>query len=202
MPLLSTRANAAYTSWGTSFSSAGTGNFESIASFVFTGSETSVTFGSISSTYDHLQIRWFAREGSGTGNTNNDWGLKINNRTTADNSYARMYSTGTAQSGSIATATTTVLSGIGIMPTSDTTANYYGAGIINLYNANNTTQKKIFQSFGGVQSAKSNTDARVNFASHLSQDTARISELVFYAGTNSANGFGAGSVVSLYGVKA
>jgi hypothetical protein len=200
MPLLTTQSARGY-GWGAGVT-APTSSFESIASFVFTGAETTVTFSSISATYDHLQIRWFAREGQGTGNTNNDWGLKINNRTTADNSLARMYSTGSSQSGSIQTGNTTVISGIGIMPTSDTTANYYGAGIINLYNASNTTQKKIYQSFGGVQSNKASTDARVNFASHLSQDTARISEIVFFSGTNPTYLMGAGSVVSLYGVKA
>ena len=199
MPLLSLQSAKGY-GLGSYVPAVVDGSFFSIASTSFTVDTNSIVFDNIPTTYDHLQIRYTARNNTTTAGSNGDWTLVINNRTTADGSYGRMYSTGTAQSGSVGTGIASVVSGIGMVPDAGTTANTWGGGVIDLYNSSNTTQKRMFNFWMGTQPWIASTDSRVAHVSFLSQDTNAITKLEFK--TYSSQVFTAGTTISLYGVKA
>jgi hypothetical protein len=171
-------------------------SFDSIGSFVFTGSETSVTFDNISANYDHLQVRFFGRTTTiAAGNA--ALLLTVNDYTTSNTSFGRMYSTGSTQSGDVTTGSL-FESSIGVIPNNSHPANYFGGGIIDLFNANNATQKKIYQGFMGSQPGVTTTDARVAKTTYLIQDTARVSKIICSIAGGAT--WAAGSTVSLCGI--
>jgi len=91
-PILQGLANGSVRGYGGFFGAAAAGAFESIASASGTGSSGTITFSSIPSTYQHLQIRGTA-DSSGAG-TQQDLFITLNGVTSASYTWHQVRATG------------------------------------------------------------------------------------------------------------
>jgi len=169
--------------------------YESIASLSGNGLATALTFSSIPSTYQHLQLRVIGRRtGAGTGLANLQ--MRFNNDST--NSYtfhqlsgtggsvlAQGYATG-GTGGDLYIAASLVEGG--------ETASLFGVAIIDIHDYSSTTKNKTLRAFSG---ADLNGSGRVNLSSALYIKTNAITEINLITGTAWATS----STFALYGIK-
>lgn len=172
---------------------AATGAYESIATVNGTGASSTVTFSSIPSTYKHLQIRWIAKDTTGTTVAN----LRITCNGITGTSYAfhQLYG-----DGSVVTATgnaSAAYSNAGVIR-STATADVMSAGIIDIHDYASTTKNKTFRCFSGSDANTGTTADRVYLVSGLLMSTNAISSIdLITTGTF----FTTTSTFSLYGIK-
>lgn len=167
-----------------------TGSFESIASVTPT-SGSSITFNSIPSTYSHLQIRLIVRDGT---NTNSQYYLTFNGGASA--SYASHVLRGNGTSAFAAGFATNTEMRFAAQTTA-TTANIFGASIIDVIDYASTTKNKTVRSFNGYDNNTS--DGWIYLVSSVWLSTSAVTSITI---TN-ANGstLASGSTFALYGIK-
>jgi hypothetical protein len=180
--------------------SATTGNlfdsdYESIQTYtVGSGGTTSVSFTSIASTWKHLQIRWIARENTGSVSTpDENIRIRFNSDTGSNYSLHRLNGTGSAtyvdgyanESDVVATG----FSGNGA------TASIYGAGVIDILDYGNTNKYKTVRLLSGVDQ---NGSGAVWFNSGNWRNTNAITSIEL---RESTNGFKQYTQFALYGIK-
>lgn len=160
--------------------------FESIATATGTGSSGTITFSSISSSYQHLQLRIFGDASA------NDWiYIRFNNDTGTN--YARHVLSGngsTVSAGGLASTNATR-----IMEMPATTTSGLAGGIIDIHDYASTTKNKTVRSFNGYDD---NGSGYVYLMSVLWNNTAAINriDLVMASGN-----FSTDTRVALYGIK-
>lgn len=169
------------------------GNFEAISSTtVGSGGISTVTFSSIPSTFQHLQVRVIARAASTDGGLL----LKINSSTASVYDRHVLYGSGsgTAVAGGVINDN---LGGVGDMPTSSNTASIYGVSIIDILDYQSTVKNKTVRSLSGYDASGS---GYVQFRSFLFRPTtiAAITTLDVYFTTNNLAQY---SHVALYGIR-
>jgi hypothetical protein len=170
--------------------------FESIATVTSSGGETSLSFTSIPGTYKSLQIRSLLRSNR---SLNTVGGATIYFNSDTSSIYDNQVLTG---DGTTASVNSSVgypgLGGYGwlTIPFANTTANVFGASIIDIHNYASTTQNKTVRAFSGADTNDSNGKSGLFFGSWLS--TSAITSITFDV---SGNLFTAGSTFALYGVK-
>jgi hypothetical protein len=148
-------------------------------------------FTSIPSTYTDLRLVVYGRSTfssntfGGAGRFNNDSGTNY--------SWVRLFSDGNAQS---QRQTNSDTFGVGEMPAANSTANIFGQTVIDIMNYSNTTTFKTVLVRTSTMTSTSYTFTYVN----LWRNTAAINRIVF--GTASLSGMKAGSMATLYGIKA
>ena len=81
-------------------------SYESIATATGTGSSATITFSSIPSTYEHLQIRF---TGKGTGSAEVDTSIRFNSDTGSNYAWHQVYGYGTSAAASNGTSTNKIL---------------------------------------------------------------------------------------------
>jgi hypothetical protein len=176
-----------------SFAPAG-GSFESIATQTLGSSAASITFSSIPSTYQHLQIRFMSTL---TGTTASDEFLWLTFNSTGGTSYADHYLWGSGTSASAG--------GIDSQPNirfigqSDLTVgsvDAFSVGIIDIHDYKSTTKNKTVRVFSGWDN---NGGGRLNLSSGLFNNTGAISTIKIER--SGSTNMAAGSVFSLYGIK-
>ena len=141
------------------------------------------------SDYQHLQIRAVAR--STRGSSTADFAkITFNSDTTG---YARhaLYGNGS----SVLSFGLTDIAGTPDFPAASSTANAFGAFVVDILDPFETTKNTTMRVFGGSASSPS----QIMLESSLWIDTAAVNSMKFESG-NSA-GFVAGSRFSLYGLK-
>lgn len=164
------------------------GAFESIASATGTGSSSTITFSSIPSTYQHLQIRAFVGNSTGAGALY----IRFNgDTTTANYNHHRLAGNGASVFASSGSPDTGVAGFYIIQPTST----YFGGCIVDIHDYKSTSKYKTIRSFEGVDK---NGSGEVGLYSNLWMDTTAISSITLYMSTGN---YSSGSVVSLYGIK-
>jgi len=171
-------------------------SFESIATVTAVGGETSLSFTSIPSTYKSLQIRSIVRS-SRALNTIGGCTIYFNSDTASN--YASHTLSGNG-------ATVTVpgnsgypgLGGSGwlSLPFGNTTANTFGAQIMDIHNYASTTQNKTVRAFTGADT--NSTTGVVALVSGLWASTSAITSITF---DSSGNPYAAGTTFALYGIK-
>jgi hypothetical protein len=166
---------------------AGGGAFESIATATGTGSSGTITFSSIPSTYQHLQLRYISNDASG-GNVY----LRFNADSGTNYAYHRLLGNGSVTSASGA-VTSSQIFWTGYAPA---TASTMGASIIDIHNYKNTTQNKTARIFTGYDL---NGSGVVYSNSGLWLNTNAITSITLIA--DSGGNFTTSSVFSLYGIK-
>lgn len=174
-----------------------TGAFESIASATGTGSNTSITFSSIPSTYTSLQVRILSR------NTNASTDASIaqftlNGDTTAANyAWHELRGDGTTASASGASGS---LPYYGMTVRNGATAGIMGVTIMDIHDYASTTRNKTVRTFSGNDR---NGAGIVGMWSSLYLSTSAISSLTLYANTlaSSTTYFTSNTVIALYGIK-
>ena len=162
-----------------------TGAFESIATATGTGSSATITFSSIPSTYQHLQVRFEI-------DTNSN-GALLELRCNGDtgSNYANHYFEGNGSS-----VTATGFSSVQSMyfpAESHTTYSY--VGIVDIHDYASTTKYKTIRAFDGFDA---NGSGQVGLMSGLWMNTTAINSLSFILQTN----FQTPTKFSLYGIKA
>jgi hypothetical protein len=169
------------------------GDYESIASTtVGAGGSSSVTFSGIPSTYTHLQIRFIARSTFASGNID-IVGMQLNSD--AANNYAWHWLFGDGSSPGAGSATTTSNITFRDINNANTTANTFGAFVIDILDYANTSKYKTTRALGGYDA---NGNGKINSDSGLWMNTNAVSNIALYAGN--AN-FAQYSSFALYGIK-
>lgn len=170
-------------------------SFESIATATGTGSSDTITFSSIPSTYQHLQLRWIARDVSATAALES---LLIRYNGVSTTSYAYHY---IEANGSSVTA-----GGIGFSDTSWNLGNsmakgglasgIMAVGVIDIHDYASTTKLKTSRAFTGGDN--NSTAGKVNLYSSLFNSTSAISSITIISGGSS---FATTTQFALYGIK-
>lgn len=165
-------------------------SYESIATALPT-SGTSVSFTSIPSTYQHLQIRFSIRCSSGSNIM-----FRINNDTGSNYSTHGINLSNTP---SVATFGAANVTGVGFIAgygsTNGTNGTYPNVGIVDFHNYASTTQNKTIRSFAGV-SGNNNYNNLIETVSSGYYSLSAIDRIDILAGT-----FTAGTTIALYGIK-
>jgi hypothetical protein len=175
----------------------GGGSYESIATVSATGSNSTLTFSSIPSTYTHLQIRGIARAASGGETEPFDLRLYFNGLTTGIYSSHALYGNGTSAAATAAHAgsdnyiyTHTGLAGSGMTGTS------YNACIIDIQDYASTTKNKTSRYFGGADN--NGATGIIALSSGLFISTAAITSVSI---NSQYYNFTSGTTFALYGIK-
>jgi hypothetical protein len=185
MPILQGLANGSARGYGMFVPSGAAGAFESIASATGTGSSGTVTFSSIPSTYQSLQLRIAC-----INTTGDNMVLRVNGVTTASYTWHRLRGTGAAASADSGTSAT------GIFFIDNGGATYPSSLIIDIHNYTSTTQNKTVRAFSGLDE---NGGGSVVLSSGLFINTAAVTSLTFK--TETTGNFTTASQFALYGIK-
>ena len=171
----------------------GGGSYESIATATGTGSSGTITFSSIPSTYQHLQVRWIARTAT-AGDVSFSLNMRFNGDTGANYVRHIMYGDG---------STVNVLAGTGESSVQfrasarrdGSTANVMGAAIVDIHDYVSSTKNKTVRSFSGADD--NDTTGEVALCSGLWLNTSAINSITIFSADNLLTS----SVFSLYGIK-
>jgi hypothetical protein len=166
------------------------GDYESISTVtVGSGGSSSISFSSIPSTYRHLQIRYIGRRNNAFNTLSA--GIRFNGDSGTNYTRHELYGDGSSASGSSATgldaSNTSVVTGT-------STANTFGAGVIDILDYADTNKYKTFRQLTG---ADVNGAGFLNLASGLWLNTNAVTSISI----NSPESFTSSSVISLYGIK-
>ena len=168
------------------------GDYESIATTtVGVGGTASVTFSSFPSTYKHLQIRCLAR---GTAVATYDYlRIRLNSATTG---YSRHALLGNGSAASASGGGSDVLIGMGEIPASTSTANIFGAAVVDILDYSNTNKYKTVRGLSGNDQNGSGTMYLASGAYYT--NTNAITSITLFPDTTL---FAQNSTFALYGVK-
>ena len=169
------------------------GDYESIATVnVGSGGSSSITFSSIPSTYQHLQIRGFHRT-SNTGSSN--WHALIRFNSDSGNNYTYHGLRGDGTS-AVAYAAASQSFGLSIISGDDAnTALAWGGGIVDLLDYANINKNKTFRTSTGFEE---NGSGMVELLSGLWINTSAVTSITLYPSTGT---FLQNSSFALYGIK-
>ena len=174
--------------------------YESIATTTLSSSAGSVTFSSIPATFKHLQIRYIAR--SGYAETISAIGIQLTGSNTAPVYEHAFFGDGTD---AFATGSSSYVSNGGIMARiagNNASANFFGAGIIDIFDYTSTTNNKTIRGFGGTDN---NGSGQLNINSRLFTIASAISQIklnaVFTSGATGTTTFNTYTQFALYGIK-
>ena len=173
------------------------GAYDLLETEILTGSQASVTFSNLNSTYgadyQHLQLRMVTRDDRTVAA--NVVRIQFNGDTGSNYSNHNLYATGsTVASGASASQTDTI---VGLSSSSYASANIFGASILDILDAFETTKYTTTRSLCGVYAVGENY---AWLASGSWQNTAALTSISLKpsGGVN----FVSGSRFSLYGLKA
>ena len=166
--------------------------FEAIASSTLTGTSSTVTFTSIPDTYEHLQLRMFARTSFAT--TSRYIQLQINNDTATNYTQQHLYGNGTSALANRSTGIAYIQ--MGHCPGTSTASGIYGLSITDILDYTSTNKYKTVRALFGTDRSSSGT---VFLGSGLWTSTAAINRLDIFPA--SSDTFEAGSVFALYGLR-
>ena len=173
------------------------GSYESIATISVAAGNTSstITFSSIPSTYDHLQLRAIYR--SASSNVYNAWFTGTLNGDTAAN-YSHH---GLVGNGSTVTAggytNNTALDGFS-RPGVDSDSGFYGTFIMDILDYSKTTKFKTIKHLAGVDIAFSTTRLDLGLYSNNWRSTSAVNAISFIGNQGA---FAQYSHFALYGIK-
>lgn len=182
------------------FATAGAGggaitSFDHISTTILGADASTVTFSSIPQNYQHLQLRWACRTGSGASTIylqvylNSDTGANYNGHAFFANG-TNVYNENYTPTNSINAKYGSVSNAVGA----------WGVGVMDFLDYANTTKNKTTRSLNG--SWYGSADRGVVLSSGLWRNTSGISSITIFAnGGNGSWQVAAGSRFSLYGLK-
>ena len=167
------------------------GDYESIATVTLGSAASSISFSSIPSTYQHLQLRFMIKSGS----TNNDFSIGANGSFAITNSSSH----GLIGNGSSASAGAWTSQGYISLTNSPNLVSSFpsssvGSGIMDVLDYQNTNKTKVFRTLWG---SDQNGAGFIALNSGSLNTTSAITQLDLFNGYNWA----AGSTFALYGIK-
>ena len=162
------------------------GSYESIATVdVGAGGVSSVTFSSIPSTYTHLQIRLFKKDGAASLSS---LAIRLNSDSGSNYAYHRLYGNGTSTAAGSGTALSFGIIGI--------QENQFGATIIDILDYTNTNKYTVTRSISGWDN---NGSGWVGLWSSLWLNTSAVNTVTLLSAAG--NGFTQYTNAALYGIK-
>ena len=193
-PILDSIGSVKGYGWGALLSSIA---FDSIATVtVGSGGAANVEFTSIPATYSHLQIRGIMRCTTAASGTS-DLFLNMNSDTGSNYSYHLLQGDGsTTAAGGAATQTKIVMQNC--ITRANSTANVFGATVIDILDYANTNKYKTMRSINGSNQNDTSTDYRILFFSGLWQSTSAITSLKL---APQSDNFAQYSHFAVYGIK-
>ena len=163
-------------------------SYESIATTTLTTTASSITFSSIPTTYQHLQIRL-----SAASSTSQDIFFQLNGDTGSNYTKHFMYGTGaSAAAGSTVPSTSGSLGYI----SANTDTNIFGTAVFDLLDYANTNKYKTSRSLTGYDN---NGAGLLVLYSSLWQNTAAVTSIALFP--NSSGLFQQYTKAALYGIK-
>lgn len=172
----------------------GGGAFESIATVTGTGSSNTITFSSIPSTFQHLQIRGIARNTYASNRA--DLGIRINGDTGSNYAYHNLRGNGSTVAAGNNTPDSSIF--IGWTSSANATSNINGAAIIDILDYGSSSKNKVIRALVGDDLNAASTDSTIWLASGLWLNTNSITSISLYAPFGN---FDTSSSFALYGIK-
>ena len=175
----------------------GGGSYESIATATGTGSSATITFSSIPSTYQHLQIRAIMKSNSSSSIDYRTF--QFNGDTGANYAFHQLYGDGSSAGATGSASQNRIGSGVSgglLVPGSDASViNMTGTVIIDIHDyASNSKYKTV----RFVTGSDRNGSGRIILFSGLWMSTNPITSIQFSAGSDS---WTTATVFSLYGIR-
>lgn len=171
-------------------------DFESIATAISNGTETSITLSSIPSTYKHLQVRVLGRNNIAAADASFAF-MQVNGDTGSNYTRHELWGDGTSVNVSGAASTTGMQ--YATIVRNNATSGIFGVSIIDIQDYANTTRNKTFRFLTGNDRNGAGLLALFSGA-YLS--TNAISSLTFVPNNiGGAQTFISGTTFSLYGIK-
>ena len=172
---------------------AAAGDYESISTVtVGAGGAASVTFSSIPSTYQHLQVRFIARI-STSDTAENTW-LQFNGDTGSNYSWHFLDGNGSSASSGGAASGTRIIAGRAGAANSG--SNIFGANVLDVLDYASTNKNTTARILGGIDR---NGDGNIRLDSGAWLNTAAVTSLTITPTTS--NNFVQYSSFALYGIK-
>ena len=165
--------------------------FESIATATGTGSSNTITFSSIPSTYQHLQIRSLSKTTT-AGTANATYTLQFNSDTGSNYTRHALIGDGATVSASGAASQTSIRAGGN---TEANSTNIFAVSIVDILDYANTNKYKTVRSLFG---SDLNGSGEVNFRSGAWMSTSAVTSITL---TTSSGNFSTTSTFALYGIK-
>jgi len=169
-------------------------SFESIATATGTGSSGTITFSSIPSTYQHLQVRWIARTSPATDSATTVR-IRFNSDTGANYTRHLLYADGTSATAQGSASETSIDVRAGARTDSSGT-NTMGVAVIDVHDYASTTKYKTLRGFSGADD--NDTTGEISLQSGLWMNTAAISSITIFSVSGN---FLSTSTFALYGIK-
>jgi|688.fasta_scaffold797366_2 hypothetical protein len=183
MPILGTVASQ--------FSSKPFGSFESIATTTLSSATGTITFSSIPSTFEHLQVRMVTRGSDGSNGLSGNL-MRVNGDTGSNYTWDSVYGLGgSLNAGTNLSQTSMIIIGF---VNGGNTANLFGVNIIDIHDYKNTNKYKTIRAVGGNGSSIAITSYQVG----IWKNTNAITSLSF--ATDTAQ-FATNTQIALYGIK-
>ena len=171
------------------------GAYDSIATITAgSGGASSVTFGSIPTTYTHLQVRGVARSTTG-GTAQDEIQLTFNGVSGSSYAYHFMYGNGATAVASAGTSQAYIRSAFA--PRASATANSFGTLIVDVLDYANTNKNKTIRSLSGGD--LNDDKGLIALCSGVFMSTTAITSVTFRP--ESGNSFPQYSSFTLYGIK-
>lgn len=194
-PILQSLANGSARGYGAFVPLGAAGAYESIASATGTGSSATITFSSIPSTYQHLQVRAILKN-TDTRNFDSLLEMTMNGNSGSVYSYHILKGDG-ATTTAFGGATQTKISYVSYYPFDGKGGvNTMGVVIIDIHDYASTTKNKTVRSFSGWDG---NGEGQVMLSSGLFQNTGAITSLTFT--NDGAYNWKTTTQFALYGIK-
>jgi len=164
---------------------------------VLSGTQSTISFTSIPSNFQHLQIRGFAQCNRATFGTD-DLNIRFNGDTGSNYAYHRLFGNGaTPEAGAAASQTfMQVLSGSGTG-----NGNTFGVSIIDILDYANTNKNKTMRTLSGddLNGTVAGFPGYVVLSSGLWQSTSAVTSISIIINTGAS--FTAGTHFALYGIR-
>ncbi len=173
-----------------------TNSYESIATTtVGSGGSSTITFTSIPSTYQHLQIRYIARDTLGTADVA---GLLLRFNSDSGTNYTRHYLL--ADGASVYTGGSTSRTSIngGLVLSGGSPASVFAAGVIDILDYDDTNKYKTYRVLSGVDTNGTSPPGYVDFESALWLSTSAVTSITI---TLPSGNYAEYSSFALYGIK-
>ena len=169
------------------------GDYESIATVtVGSGGSSSISFSSIPSTYQHLQIRVLSKS-----SLNQDYGNVVTFNGDTGNNYVQfhqLYGSGTAAVAGVGSTSAANMEWL-FMPGVNRGASTFGTYVIDVLDYANTNKNKTVRNLGGFDD---NGAGFLILRSHLWMSTAAVNSITL---TTPSGNFAQYSSFALYGIK-
>lgn len=157
---------------------------------------TSITFSSIPSTYQHLQLRILSRS---TRTAMANLNIQINSNTGLVYTRHELSGDGATATASASTAGGVTTASIARSTGTDSAANIFGVSIIDIHDYASTTKNKTIRSFFGIDNNSATPAGVVGLRSVLYIGTDAVTSLTLTSA--SSTNFVTGSTFALYGYK-